>query len=163
MLTEPRMTNIVMATVWLQSLLCHCNTVEDDIAKFQTSHDCWLPFNASHSTFTLLRASSIFIVVVKMAEMKLTYFNGRGRAELTRLLFTQAKRSFTDCRVEGEEWTKLKPCLFGSSNLEAAVCDMMIESVNDILLICVDRMFKAKTEEEKVKLAMTVIDRACRL
>lgn len=45
-----------------------------------------------------------------MAEMKLTYFNGRGRAELTRLLFTQAKRSFTDCRVEGEEWTKLKPC-----------------------------------------------------
>lgn len=53
--------------------------------------------------------------------------------------------------------------LFGSSNLEAAVCDMMIESVNDILLICVDRMFKAKTEEEKVKLAMTVIDRACRL
>jgi len=47
MLTEPRMANIVMATVLLQSLLCHCNTVEDDIAKFQTSHDCWLPFNAS--------------------------------------------------------------------------------------------------------------------
>ncbi|XP_067932285.1 hematopoietic prostaglandin D synthase-like [Watersipora subatra] len=42
-------------------------------------------------------------------EMRLTYFNARARAELARLLFKLAGKEFTDRRVEGEEWTALKP------------------------------------------------------
>ena len=43
-------------------------------------------------------------------EIKVTYFNSKGRTEVTRLLLKLAKKPFVDCRVEGEEWQKLKPC-----------------------------------------------------
>ena len=36
------------------------------------------------------------------------YFNGRGRAELTRLLFAEAKIAFDDVRIEGKDWPALK-------------------------------------------------------
>nr|UOU03302.1 glutathione S-transferase sigma 12/13-2 [Brachionus rubens] len=35
---------------------------------------------------------------------KLTYFNGRGRAELTRLIFTAAGAQFEDHRIEFSSW-----------------------------------------------------------
>jgi glutathione S-transferase len=35
-----------------------------------------------------------------MPSYKLTYFNGRGRAEVSRLIFTVAGVAFTDDRVE---------------------------------------------------------------
>ena len=44
-----------------------------------------------------------------MPKYKLTYFNLRGRAEVTRLLFAQAGVEFEDYRIEAEEWSKLKP------------------------------------------------------
>ncbi|VBB26289.1 unnamed protein product [Acanthocheilonema viteae] len=40
---------------------------------------------------------------------KLTYFNGRGRAEVTRLLFAQANVSYEDIRISKAEWPALKP------------------------------------------------------
>jgi len=40
---------------------------------------------------------------------KLTYFNGRGRAELSRILFAIAGKSFVDHRIQREEWPALKP------------------------------------------------------
>ncbi|GAB1604680.1 S-crystallin SL11-like [Argonauta hians] len=45
-----------------------------------------------------------------MPTYKLTYFNGKGRAELTRLLFTAADVQFTDDRIDYyTDWPDLKP------------------------------------------------------
>ena len=40
---------------------------------------------------------------------KLVYFNFRGRAEVTRMLFSLAKQPFQDHRIELAEWPALKP------------------------------------------------------
>lgn len=42
-------------------------------------------------------------------QMKLTYFNVRGRAESIRFLFKLAGREFTDHRTGGDDWKALKP------------------------------------------------------
>ena len=39
----------------------------------------------------------------------LIYFNGRGRAEITRILFKEAGVNFVDKRVEGKDWPAYKP------------------------------------------------------
>ena len=44
-----------------------------------------------------------------MSQYKLTYFNGRGRAELIRLIFAQSGVQYEDKRIAGEEWGQLKP------------------------------------------------------
>ena len=47
-----------------------------------------------------------------MSSYKLTYFNGRGRAETTRMLFAVAGVKFEDIRVgedDGKEWEAIKP------------------------------------------------------
>ena len=38
----------------------------------------------------------------------LHYFNGRGRAEIIRLIFAQAGQKFEDLRHNTDEWAKLK-------------------------------------------------------
>ena len=38
----------------------------------------------------------------------LHYFNGRGRAEASRLIFTQAGQKFEDLRHSSSEWAKMK-------------------------------------------------------
>ena len=43
---------------------------------------------------------------------KLVYFNLRGRAELSRLIFAQADVPFEDQRIERSEWPELKPSKF---------------------------------------------------
>jgi len=40
---------------------------------------------------------------------KLTYFNGRGRAETIRMIFAQAGVAYEDVRIEGAQWPELKP------------------------------------------------------
>jgi len=40
---------------------------------------------------------------------RLTYFNGRGRAELIRMIFAQAGVAYEDVRIERAEWPQLKP------------------------------------------------------
>ena len=37
---------------------------------------------------------------------KLYYFNGRGTAEPTRIIFAQAGIKYEDIRFEGEQWAK---------------------------------------------------------
>ncbi|GFO21745.1 glutathione s-transferase [Plakobranchus ocellatus] len=44
-----------------------------------------------------------------MPNYKLTYFDGRGRAEIIRLILTYAGQKFDDNRVGGEVWAKFKP------------------------------------------------------
>lgn len=44
-----------------------------------------------------------------MPSYKLNYFNGRGRAEITRLIFAAAGQTYTDNRVASENWPALKP------------------------------------------------------
>jgi len=43
-----------------------------------------------------------------MSTYKLTYFNGRGRAEVSRLIFAAAGQEFEDNRVERSDWPSLK-------------------------------------------------------
>jgi glutathione S-transferase len=42
--------------------------------------------------------------------MKLTYFNGRGRAEVSRLVLAQAGVEYEDKRLELSEWGDVKLC-----------------------------------------------------
>jgi len=46
-----------------------------------------------------------------MANIKLTYFNGRGRAETSRLVLAYAGVSYEDERITGEQLAALKPTL----------------------------------------------------
>ncbi|KAF6020897.1 HPGDS [Bugula neritina] len=117
---------------------------------------------------------------LSMSEIKLTYFNTRGRAEVTRLIFTQAQRKFVDNRIDREEWAKMKDStpkgqlpvlevdgmmicesaaiarfaaretgLYGSNNKEAAICDMVTDSIGEVAHAAINKMFSAKTEDEK--------------
>ena len=42
-------------------------------------------------------------------EIKLTYFNARGRAEPSRLLMAYSGVEYEDHRITREEWPELKP------------------------------------------------------
>ena len=44
-----------------------------------------------------------------MPSYKLTYFDARGRAEVTRYLLKMNDVAFEDVRVNGEKWQELKP------------------------------------------------------
>ena len=44
-----------------------------------------------------------------MSSYKLVYFEGKGRGEVTRLIFAQAGVEYEDKRVSKEEWAQLKP------------------------------------------------------
>ena len=46
---------------------------------------------------------------ITMPNYKLVYFQGRGRAEICRLIFAQAGVEYEDARLSGEEWQKVKP------------------------------------------------------
>lgn len=44
-----------------------------------------------------------------MSNYKLTYFNGRGRAEIVRLVFAAGGIQYEDVRIEKANWPELKP------------------------------------------------------
>ena len=44
-----------------------------------------------------------------MPTYKLTYFNSKGRAEVTRYLFKLKNVPFEDVRLTREQWLELKP------------------------------------------------------
>ena len=43
-----------------------------------------------------------------MPSYKLYYFNAKGRAEISRLIFAAAGIKYEDVRVQGADWQKLK-------------------------------------------------------
>ena len=44
-----------------------------------------------------------------MPSYKLSYFKGKGRGEVARLLFVYSGTAFEDERLEGESWLAFKP------------------------------------------------------
>ena len=42
-------------------------------------------------------------------KIKLTYFNFRGRAEVSRLMLKYKDVDFEDCRINQDQWKELKP------------------------------------------------------
>lgn len=44
-----------------------------------------------------------------MPQYKLTYFNLRGRAEISRYLFAYSGKKYEDHRIEAADWPKIKP------------------------------------------------------
>ena len=44
--------------------------------------------------------------------IKFTYFDAKGRGELSRLILAHGKVPYEDRRVSGEEWPALKPSRF---------------------------------------------------
>ncbi|CAF0759182.1 unnamed protein product, partial [Didymodactylos carnosus] len=45
---------------------------------------------------------------ITMTTYKLHYFNGRGRAEVIRLIFAQAGQKYEDIRIERANWDSIK-------------------------------------------------------
>ena len=41
--------------------------------------------------------------------MRLTYFDGAGRAELSRLILAAAGIAYEDRRIDAQDWKELKP------------------------------------------------------
>lgn len=50
-------------------------------------------------------------VLQRMSGIKLTYFNGRGRAETARYVLAYAGAEYEDNRITGEQFAELKPSL----------------------------------------------------
>ena len=46
-----------------------------------------------------------------MPTYKLTYFNLKGRGELSRLIFAAADVKFEDVRINMADWPKMKACM----------------------------------------------------
>ena len=65
-----------------------------------------LPIEPMHVVFTYISSDRIKAIMVKYT---LIYFNGRGRAEVSRLLFALADVEYEDERIVSENWPKMKP------------------------------------------------------
>merc|ERR1719369_1946186 len=61
--------------------------------------------------FFLQLSITITTFLIIMSDIKLTYFNLRGRAELSRLILAQAGVEYEDCRIAREDWAELKTSL----------------------------------------------------
>ncbi|KAK7027291.1 hypothetical protein SK128_005166 [Halocaridina rubra] len=117
-----------------------------------------------------------------MPEYKLIYFNAKGTAELIRWIFTHGGITFTDERIEMEDWPERKsemphgkvPVLMideeplvqslaiarfaakeaglvPEDNLEAAMCDALVDTVNEMMKELYDNVRKYDDDDEKQK------------
>jgi len=66
--------------------------------------------NSCHAFFPFYTYSKLIFIraYTPMSTYKLFYFNGRGRAETTRLIFAAAGQKFEDIRYEDDEWPSHK-------------------------------------------------------
>merc|ERR1739842_59914 len=69
-------------------------------------------------------------VTIIMSNIKLTYFNGRGRGETARLILAYAGKEYEDRRVSFEDMPSLKPSLpFGQLPVLEVDGDMIGQSM----------------------------------
>ena len=114
-----------------------------------------------------------------MPSYKLNYFNGRGRAELVRLIFAASGTTFTDNRITDWPATKdeqplgqlptlcvddvklvqsiaiarfaARECnLAGPDNLRQAQADAIVDTVMELVNAYYSKIFPIKDEAEKV-------------
>ncbi|EDV21293.1 expressed hypothetical protein [Trichoplax adhaerens] len=94
-----------------------------------------------------------------MPSIKLTYFNGPGRAELIRLIFAQGGVDFTDERIEGKDWPELKSCLAGKTSLEQALADEIVDFLQaDLQEKMIKFLFVEKDEDKKAELKKKFVE-----
>lgn len=116
----------------------------------------------------------------KMVKYTFNYFNGRGRAEISRLIFAAAGVEFTDNRIE--DWPKTKAespigqvpyleinddlklpqslsiarylareyNLVGKNNLEAAKADAIVDTCIDLMTAFYNKVFLVSDAKDKV-------------
>jgi glutathione S-transferase len=126
------------------------------------------------------------------SKLKLYYFSGKGRGEVTRLMLAESKTPFEDMRIKGEDWMKHKPempfgqmpvleidgwklaesgaieryvarktNLYGSTIMEQAAIDMVVEGCNDCSATWGQIHF-SKAADAKEKMATYLKDEAPR-
>ena len=115
-----------------------------------------------------------------MPEFTLNYFNGRGRAEITRLIFTAAGAKFTDNRIADWPATKAETPLgqlpylavdnvklpqsiaiaryvarefnlAGRNNLEQAQADAIVDTILDLVNFYYSKVFPIQDATEKAE------------
>jgi len=69
---------------------------------------------------------------------KLTYFNGRGRAELSRWILCQGKgcHGFEDCRITFDDWPAMKPKTLMGYLPELKVGDCRLAETGAVIRAC---------------------------
>ncbi|XP_054019319.1 hematopoietic prostaglandin D synthase isoform X2 [Dryobates pubescens] len=70
-----------------------------------------------------------------MPQYKLTYFNLRGRAEISRYLFEYSGKKYEDHRIEMADWPKIKPSLAGQTPVEQALADAIVDTIDDFMTL----------------------------
>ncbi|GAU97371.1 hypothetical protein RvY_08683 [Ramazzottius varieornatus] len=68
-----------------------------------------------------------------MAKYRLVYFDGRGRAEVIRILLAAAYVQFVDDRIDVKDWPDLKPDLAGMDKWEQLLADSALEATLDLM------------------------------
>jgi glutathione S-transferase len=92
-----------------------------------------------------------------MAGYKLTYFNGRGRAEIIRLVLTAADVPFEDKRLTIEEFAKLKPTLpFKQIPLFEFDGNTLVQSLTIARFLARKYKLAGKTELEQARADLVV-------
>lgn len=91
-------------------------------------------------------------------KFKLTYFNLRGRAELSRFLFELADQEYEDVRIEAkEEWPKLKPTSpFGQLPILEVDGQVYCQGLSISRYLAREFGFAGKTNEEQLKIDMII-------
>merc|ERR1711976_1135150 len=93
-----------------------------------------------------------------MPSYKLTYFNGRGRAESIRMTLAAAGVEFEDNRITFEDWGALTPnvpfigreCgMAGGSSYDAGLIDSIAETVTDVREKPIPFFFEKDEEKKK--------------
>ena len=61
----------------------------------------------------------------KMSSYKLVYFNGTGRAENTRMMFTLGGQKFEDVRISMDKWPSYRPGEMKIKIAKYSLCDCL--------------------------------------